>query len=172
MLLSELATLPIYLITAKQAYDLDKLIDGGTTLFPTGMIAKVPETYADAIEAGRCLAFERNTACGFHAFRVVEAVLRRYWDAAANGKARPDPQTLGTMAGQLEICKLGDAKVIEALKQLTKLHRNPVSHPDVVLTMDEALAIIGMVGSVITHMLPALSDVLPTTTSVSVPIGG
>jgi hypothetical protein len=78
VLLSEMATLPVYLITPKEAYDLEKLIDDGLSLFPPAMLGKAPETYWDAQEAGRCLAFERNTACGFHAFRVVEAVLRRY----------------------------------------------------------------------------------------------
>ncbi len=163
ILLAELATMPVYLVTNKGPFDIDVLIDNGLTLFPPDMHKKVPESGVDAMEVGRCLAFERSTACGFHTFRATEAVLRRYWDEATNGKTRPTPQTLGNMAGQLEMCKCGDDKVIEALKQMTKLHRNPISHPDVVLTVDEAIGIIGMARSVITLMLPTLKDVPPTT---------
>ena len=163
VLFSEMTVLPIYLATPKDAFDLEKLIDSGDKLFPPTMISKVPETLVDALEAGKCLAFERNTACGFHTFRVVEAVLRKYWDAVANGKARPKPQTLGMMSGQLETCDLGDKKVNEALKQMSSLHRNPIAHPEVILSSDEACAILGMARSVITHMLQSLQDVPPTT---------
>lgn len=163
VLFAEMAVLPIYLATPKDAFDLEKLIDSGDKLFPPTMLSTVPETQVDAIEAGKCLAFERNTSCGFHTFRVVEAVLRKYWDAVANGKPRPNIATLGIMSGQLEICNLGDKKVIEALKQMTSLHRNPISHPDVILTSDEACAILGMARSVITHMLQSLQNVPPTT---------
>jgi hypothetical protein len=167
ILFSEMSILPIYLATPKDAYDIEKLTNNGDTLFPPAMLLKVPEARVDAMEAGKCLAFELNTACGFHTFRVVEAVLRKYWDAVAEGKSRPEPTTLGTMAGQLEICNLGDVKVSEALKQLTKLHRNPISHPDVVLNGDAACAIIGMARSVITHMLLVLQDAPLTTGAVS-----
>jgi hypothetical protein len=163
VLFSEMALLPVYLATPKDAFDLEKLMESGDKLFPPTMLLKVPETQVDAMEAGKCLAFERNTACGFHTFRVVEAVLRKYWDAVAKGKPRPAPATLGTMSGQLEICKLGDDKVTNALKQMTTLHRNPISHPDVILTSDEACAILGMARSVITHMLQSLQEELPTT---------
>lgn len=163
ILFSEMALLPIFLATPKDAFDIEKLIDDGGKLFPPGMLLKVPETKSDAMESGKCLAFERNTACGFHIFRVVEAVLRKYWDFVSKGKDRPIPQTLGSMAGQLEICGFGNAKVIEALKQLTKLHRNPLAHPDVILNSDEAVGVLGMARSVITLMLIELPDVAPTT---------
>ena len=162
VLMSELAVLPIYLVSAKDAFDLEKIIDSGSNLFPPSMLLKVPETGKDALESGRSLAFELDTACGFHTFRVLEAVVRRYWDVVSLGKTRPEPQTLGTMAGHLEKCNLGDVKVIESLKQMTKLHRNPISHPDVTLSSDEAVAILGMARSVITPMLLSLPDALPT----------
>lgn len=165
--MAEVSIFPAFLVTQKGANDTLLLIQDGVRLFPENLLAKAPETKFDADEVGKALAFELSTACGFHAFRVVEAVLRRYWDAVAKGKPRPEPQTLGTMSGQLDICKLGDEKVIESLKQLTKLHRNPISHPDVILTLDEAVAILGMGRSVITHMLAALTDVPPTTGAVT-----
>ena len=161
--MAEVSIFPAYLVTQKAAHDTLLLIEDGVKLFPQNLLAKAPETKFDADEVGKALAFELSTACGFHAFRVVEAVLRRYWDEVSSGKKRPEPETLGTMAGQLEICGFGDLKVVEALKQMTKLHRNPISHPDVILNVDEAIAILGMGRSVITHMLTVLKDVPLTT---------
>lgn len=161
--LSEMSGIPAFLVTRKENYSTDHLIDNGLGLFPANMVTKAPETLEDAQEAGRCLAYERNTACGFHTFRVVEAVVRRYWDAVAKGKPRPKLETLGKMAAEMNDAKLGDPKVIEALLQLAKLHRNPLAHPDVILTGDEAIGAIGMARSVITHMLAVLPDVPPTT---------
>jgi hypothetical protein len=104
---------------------------------------------------GRALAYELPTACGFHTFRVTEAVVRRYWDAVSENKERPKPQTLGTFAAKMAKHKYGDEKVVEAIKQMTKLHRNPLIHPEVILNVEEAIGIIGMARSVIAMMLQA-----------------
>lgn len=165
--LADVSLLPAFLVTRKDNYDVQYLISEGVGLFPPPMLTKAPETKDDALEVGKCLAFERNTACGFHTFRVVEAVARRYWDAVSGGKARPVPETLGMFAGQLKICQMGDAKVYESLEQMTKLHRNPLAHPDVILDADEAIAVVGMARSVLTPMLGVLPDVPPTTGALS-----
>ena len=94
---------------------------------------------------------------------MVEAVLRRYWDVVTNGKDRPQIETLGKMAAELSEGKIGDKKVSESLLQLARLHRNPLAHPDVILTADEAVGALGIARSAITPMLAVLPDVLPTT---------
>mgnify|MGYP007043344617 CR=1 FL=1 len=165
--LSELGSLPTFLVLPKENYDVNRLIENGIGLFPSQMPQKVPEATDDAMEAGRCLAYECNTASGFHTFRVVEAVTRRYWDAVAEGRARPHPETIGRIAGELETQVFGEPKIHESLKQLAKLHRNPIAHPEVILTSDEAIAIVGMARSVITPMLQVLPVLLPTTTNQS-----
>jgi hypothetical protein len=104
---------------AKEGYDVNLLIDYGEVLFPPDMVKKAPEAVKDAKEAGRALAFELGTGCGFHVFRVVECVLRRYWDKVTNGKARPVPQTIGKFAAELENGKFGDEKIRECLKSIT-----------------------------------------------------
>lgn len=120
------------------------------------------------MEVGKCLAFEVPTACGFHTYRVVEAVLRRYWDEVTGNRKRPEPETLGKFAAELQDAKLGDPRVIEAIRYIAKHHRNPLAHPDVVLTIDEAFASVGHVRSVITYMLSVLPD-LPLTTGAPLP---
>jgi len=158
LLREEMATYPVFLVSRKDAFDTDQLIDRGSTLFPRKLLDKVPETYNDALGAGKSLAFELATACGFHSFRVVESVVRRYWDIVTKKAKRPCPETLGKFAGELEQKKLGDEKIIEAIKQMTKLHRNPLAHPDVFLTLEEAIGIVGMARSVIAPMLEELPD--------------
>jgi hypothetical protein len=163
VLLADMSALPSYLVTPKGNFDVIFLIDAGINLFPPSLEAKAPETKDDAKEVGRSLAFELATACGFHTFRVTESVVRRYWDQVSSGAERPKLQTLGSFAGQMEEKKIGDAKVVESIKQMTKLHRNPLIHPEVILTPEEAIGIIGMARSVIASMLQVLPDVPPTT---------
>jgi hypothetical protein len=165
ILLSELATFPTFLVSTKGGYDVDKLIENGASLFPHDTWAKVPEAFKDAQEAGRCLAFEMFTACGFHTFRVVEAVVRRYWDAVAGVRPRPVPETIGKIAGQMAQSELGEEKVWETLKQIAKLHRNPIAHPEVLLDGNEAISMIGIAQSAIAAMLPRIQTLELTTTN-------
>ncbi|MES5097489.1 hypothetical protein ABUK73_04585 [Agrobacterium sp. BA1120] len=166
---ADISQLPAYLVSKKENYDIDSLIDNGVGLFPSSLLQKSPEAMSDAMEAGKCLAFERYTACGFHTFRVVESVVRRYWDHVSGGKERPVPETLGNIAGQMEINNCGDKKVYESLKQLSRLHRNPLAHPDVILGKDEAIGTMGMAWSVVAHMTTVLPEVPTTTANALVP---
>jgi hypothetical protein len=163
--LAELNILPAYLVTQKGTHDTNLLIEDGSKLFPSSMLAKSPETEMDALEAGKALAFELGTACGFHTFRVTEAVVKRYWDVVSGGQPRPKLETLGNYAIEMEKNSFGDAKIFESIKQITKLHRNPIIHPEYILTVDEALGIVGMAQSIIGAMLNVLPNV-PTTNGV------
>jgi hypothetical protein len=165
---AELNIMPSFIVTGKEGFDVNLLIDRGVVLFPPSMISKVPETKLDAIEVGRALAFEIATGCGFHVFRIVESVVRRYWDVVSSNTARPKPQTIGSFALELENKSFGDAKVWESLKQLTRLHRNPLIHPDVILTVEEVIGVIGISRSVIVAMLSVLPE-SPVTTGAVLP---
>ncbi|WP_416193440.1 hypothetical protein [Nitrobacter sp. TKz-YC01] len=63
--------------------------------------------------------------------------------------------------------KKGDEKILAALKQMTDLHRNPLIHPEVILTTDESIATLGIARSVITAMLAVLPVQPPTTTTAA-----
>jgi hypothetical protein len=81
------------------------------------------------------------------------------------------PETLGLIASHLRDKKLGDPKVYESLTQMAKLHRNPIAHPEVILSVAEAIAIVGMANSVMTPMLDALPDAPLTTASPPALVG-
>lgn len=163
---SELSTLPAFLAGEKEGYDLNSLIDAGNLLFPKSLPLKVPEAVTDALQAGKALAFDLPTASGFHLFRVTESVLKRYWDVVSKGAARPNLETIGNYAKELKGNGFGEEKVWEALMQMAKLHRNPLIHPEVILTVEEAISIVGMARSVTGAMLSALPDA-PVTTATA-----
>jgi hypothetical protein len=64
--------------------------------------------------------------------------------------------------------KCGDERILSVIEQMSKLHRNPIAHPEVALTLDEAIATLGMAQSVITAMLAVL-PVVPKTTATLAP---
>jgi hypothetical protein len=126
----------------------------------------VPEALTDAREAAKALAYEVPTACGFHTFRVTESVLRKYYGHVTGGRL-PKSRNIGVYLNSLTQSKKGDNKIIASLKQMTDLHRNPLIHPEVILTTEEAIATVGIARSVITAMLAVLPVPPPTTTTAS-----
>jgi hypothetical protein len=166
VLTSELGVIPTFMVSVKEGFDVGQLTDSGYRLFPPSTLAKVPETEKDMAEAGKALAFELSTACGFHTFRVLESVLKRYWDHVSQ-KKRPRLETIGNYAKELAAGPYGEQKVWEALRQIGDLHRNPLIHPDAILSVEEAIGTLGIVRSVIGAMLSVMPDV-PTSTAISV----
>lgn len=167
ILKSELGTLPSFLVLPKGSHDVGVLTEQGEALFPTETASKVPDTLTDMREAGKALAYELPTSCGFHTFRVLEAVLKKYWDHITGGKNLPTPKTIGKIAGELDKGKLGDPRVWETLSQIAKLHRNPIAHPEYILTSEEAIGTIGIAYSAIAAMISVMPDTPPTTTNPS-----
>lgn len=166
--LSETSTLPIFLVGSKESFDVNLLVDSGQELFPASLLIKVPEAISDAQQVGKALAFELGTAAGFHTFRVTESVLKHYWDhVAPSGKSRPKPETIGRFADELTKHQYGDEKIGESLKQMTRLHRNPLAHPDVQLSVEEAIETLGIARSVVGAMLRVLPEPLQTSSGLA-----
>jgi hypothetical protein len=164
-LLAELGTFNSYFVTAKGPYDMFSLLAFGENLFPADLASKVPEAIIDIKEAAKALCFEVPTACGFHTFRATESVLRRYYSLETGGAAAPRIRNIGVYLHALKQAKKGDPKILASLKQMADLHRNPVIHPEVVLTTEEAIAILGIARSVVTAMLAKLPVIPPTTST-------
>jgi len=169
---AELGTLPTFFVTQKEGFDTVSLLEWGENLFPQTLSQKVPEALFDARSACKALAFELGTASGFHIFRVTEAVLRRYYSEVSGGKAAPKVRTIGIYTRAMRDGKVGDPMVIAALEQIRDLHRNPLIHPEAVLTTDEAVSVLGIARSVIGAMLKALPDTPVTTSTPATQIAG
>jgi hypothetical protein len=95
------------------------------------------------------LAFDLPTATGFHMLRATEAVLIEYKTAAGVKKSKT--RNWNKYIQDLKAAG-ADQKIVAILDQIRDLHRNPLMHPEVVLTMPEASAIFGICQSAITIM--------------------
>jgi hypothetical protein len=154
LLAAELSVSDLYAVHKKRAFDTTVLAERGAEIFPFELVTKVPDVAHDAAPAGRCLAFELNTACGFHLHRINEAVLRKYFDVVTSGATPPKERTIGAYLREFATLGKGDAKVLDALKSLKDLYRNPLMHPDhIIESTDEAISLHGAIQSVVVHML-------------------
>jgi hypothetical protein len=164
-LVAEIGTFPAYFVDQKGSFDSITLLDEPWRIFPADLWTKVPEARFDVAEAGKALCYELSTACGMHVFRVVESVLRRYYTQVTDGKAQPKVRNIAVYINAMRQAKCGDEKVLGVLDHLSKLHRNPLMHPDAALTLDEAISTIGMAHSALTAMLQTLPAPPQTTTT-------
>ncbi len=157
ILAAELGLSDIYLVSKKRGYDTSDLIINGIVLFPDDLKQKVPDSILDINQGTRCLAFELPTAAGFHFHRANESVLHKYYDAVTGGKPRPGGRNIGDYIVELRKYKVGEQRVLSALKDLKDLHRNPLIHPEHTLeSVDEAIALLGSIQGVVVHMLKAI----------------
>lgn len=84
-------------------------------------------------DAGRCLAFDLPTACGFHALRATELVIDQYLKAFGVTKSLVSWNAY-IKAAQLLVAKEGrgpkpSPKVAAMLDRMRSLDRNPLMHP-------------------------------------------
>ncbi|MGH1445760.1 MAG: hypothetical protein ACRBBO_06910 [Cognatishimia sp.] len=159
VLQGDLSTGNFYAVLPKGAYDTTTLTTDGVKALPAGLELKCPGTEFDANEAAKCLAFELWTACAFHLYRIVEAVLAKYWSQVSNGAEHPDNRAMGKYLQLMENTPkdqpaLGSPEVRAALRDMKNLHRNPLIHPEKTINSeDEAIALLHAVYSVVNHML-------------------
>lgn len=162
--LAELNTLPTYFVTQKGSHDTHTLLERSDKAFPDDLSKKVKEAMFDVAEAGKAICYELPTAAGYHLFRATEAVLRRYYSHVTGGMPQPKMRNIGVYIRAMRKAQCGDERILSVLDQLAKLHRNPLIHPEVTLTMDEAMSLMGMARSAVTAMLSVLPEVPQTTT--------
>lgn len=119
---------------------------------------------ADFRQAARCIAFDLPTATAFHLWRAVESAMREYYDVVTAGKARL--VDFPTWAHYLREIRNhhGDPAITAVLEQISSLHRNPNSHPEESIEMDEALALWGVAHDAIwaigTDMVERIAEAL------------
>src|SRR5262245_19607282 len=126
---------PVYLVTQKGIYGTYDLVNGAEFVFVAEVFSAISdEARGDFNQAGRCLAFGIWTACGFHALRATEKVLREYYEALV--EKPPGKMTMAPLIEELRKAG-GDAKTLAVLDQIRDLHRNPMNHPEVFLSHAE-----------------------------------
>ena len=86
-------------------------------------------------EAGRCLACDRNTACGFHILRSVEVAVKAYMVSIKG--TLPKNRNWGEYIEELKKTSVVSRELINELIVL-KAKRNPLMHPQDVLDSEQA----------------------------------
>ena len=152
VLSSEVRTLDIYRLEQKGAYSTDDLLERAEIMFPKNIREIVPSAaIVEWKEAGRCLVIDAPTAAGFHVLRAVELVMALYY---AETVAREDSSKKWHWGAYIDKLKKANAnpRITALLDHIRDSYRNPVAHPQDVLTADEAEALMGVSNSCIRLM--------------------
>jgi hypothetical protein len=151
----DLGALPIYVLEDKRGYSARQFLTGGgaRTIFSKQEQTRLPPLCLKDIDhAGQCLMHDQFTAAGFHMIRGLEVVARTYYERV-KGKppinAKGEFLQLGVMASALnDVLKaLADqqegllGEIVPPLVRITKIYRNPIMHPEMVLEEDATIKV-------------------------------
>lgn len=170
VLANELPGLATYVVSPKGIFSTDDLITNAELQIPekhrSALSAKAIE---DIRQAGKCLAFELSTASAFHMWRAVESMMDNYHEALT-GKSFADSgitRNWGKYIPALEEAN-AEKKITVFLDHIRQEYRNPISHPDVTLELDEAFGLFAPAISVIGQMLREILEIQRKKTIVPV----
>jgi HEPN domain-containing protein len=134
----ELRQVPVYSVKEKGNLSRSKLIQGANLGYDGKFRSLADNTILIEIdESGRCLAFGRFTACGFHILRAVEICTKAYI-YAVKGEL-PKLRNWGKYLEALE--KAGASDDLVDLVKILKAKRNPLMHPQDTLKLEDATAL-------------------------------
>ena len=136
----ELGRAPIFFVAPRGVFDMRRLIAEAPSVYE-GYADRLPDKAIEETRlAGRCLAFSLATAAGFHIARATESVVRMQMEVFGCPPIKESQRNLGTYINLLANAG-ANPKVLHHLKQYKDLHRNPLIHPEVTLTMPEGLSL-------------------------------
>lgn len=167
---SETPTMGIFYVTPKRAYSTEILLNKAETVLDATDLDYLPGlTTQDMRRAGTCLLFDQFTAAGFHSMRAVEAVARSYYflitgaePVRIRSSGHRESFNLGQLVDGLQVVldrlKLSKQStgllgiVVPVLERLTKIYRNPIMHPEMVLDEHDAVDVFDLTKTAISNM--------------------
>jgi hypothetical protein len=168
VLFAELPQADIYYMTQKRAYKMSMFLKEAEKVLASDVVSIIEDrTKVDIQEAGRCLAYDQNTAAGFHCTRAVEAVARNYYQLIADKHATEDGTPTGASIRLNKLIReltvkygsLGSpidhplGMILGDLNRIRVIYRNPIMHPEMVLTEKQAIRVFNITTDVITSMV-------------------
>ncbi|HEV3393479.1 MAG TPA: hypothetical protein VG103_08235 [Chthoniobacterales bacterium] len=152
-LAADLRDLEIYFVSPVGIFSTTSLLSKPEDMF-FDKVKDLPEdTLREIQEGGKCLAFALATASAFHFLRALESIIRKYYDVLSSGAPRPTRGSMGVYLDKLLELPDVDKDLESVLRQIKKLHRDPISHPEVTLTVPEAVSLLGLIQSAISRIL-------------------
>lgn len=127
-----------YFIEKKVGFDIPTLLHSAEENLHQSIRPHVPAAAQRELrEAGRCLALECYTACGFHTLRALEVVMGAYFKTFSKSEKEfrswhDYVEALEKLAKEAteSNAKYPSAKVAAMLDRMRQLHRNPLMHPE------------------------------------------
>lgn len=153
VLAEELNLLDTYAVAQKGAYSTPELVSNAEVIFPENIRAKLSmQTIQDIRQAGKCLAFETPTASGFHIVRAVESVILAYFQKVTGKQPPTRMRNWGLYIKALRSHAGSNPKILDFLEHIKNSYRNPVSHPEATLSIEEVQILLGVATSAISQM--------------------
>jgi hypothetical protein len=150
VLAAELQGLDTYLVSQKGTHSTPDLIERAEIMLPQNIRDKLaPQAITDLRQAGRCLALDNPTACAFHVMRALESVMAIYYNAVTGKDIPTRMRNWGIYLKALRKHPDHSPKVVTFLDHIRDSYRNPILHPDIVVTEDEAESLLGVAASAI-----------------------
>ncbi len=129
-----------YIVSQKGIYRTDDLIAHAENHLSAASKAALPnQACEDLREAGRCLAYEVPTACAFHLWRTVESVMAYYY-VKLSGVTFEDAGVQRNWGAYIPALTAVGApvKITAFLSHIKDEYRNPQTHPDEPVPIEEA----------------------------------
>jgi hypothetical protein len=161
---AEVQNMATYFVSKKGIYDTNDLIARADDLFMEDVKKHMSDqARQDIREVGKCLAFDLATAAGFHIARAVEQVLMDYLTILCPNVIAELKDSQRNLGNYIKIARenRGEDKVCSCLDQFRDLHINPLIHPESVLTVDEAMTLLGIAQSAIVAMTMEIEKLKP-----------
>ncbi len=160
---AELETTDTYYVSQKGIYSTNDLIERAEHAFTPDVQAELsPQAISDIRQAGKCLAFDLDTASGFHIMRATETLIHRYYVTITGTTPRRKDRNWGAYVRNLNAHNnrttgaKADVKLISLIDQIREHHRNPIMHPEITLTPDEAQSLFSICQAAIISFAGAL----------------
>ncbi len=148
----------VFSIEKKGIYQTEDLIDHADEHLPKSVSQRLPrQAKTDLVAAGRCLALNVPTATAFHMWRALEIVFGAYY-VSMTEKTFEEAHVCRNWFKYIEALDVAgaDKKITSNLEHIRAEYRNPVMHPNVNVTSDEAFILLGIGFSSITQVMQAI----------------
>lgn len=153
----EISAAPIFCLQRIGNLSTENLLIGASKGYDEAVLRVLDQAaIAEIDEAGRCLAFERPTAAGFHILRAVELAIRLYLQSIAGFVMPPlNRQNWGEF---IKLLKDNSAakETVDSLQNIKDNYRNPLMHPMDTLELRQAISLFcvcqGMIESLVADM--------------------
>ena len=144
-------------VSQKLAYETRVLIEEAERILPSSIVTFLPVGVIEEIrQSGRCVAFDIPTAATFHIIRATECVIRMYYEHVVGKPPKVKSRNWGAYIKTLRESGRAKPEIISVLDHIREVYRNPILHPEVTLTPEEAQVILGICASAICQMALAI----------------